>query len=145
MVRQLSFQKTVTENGAVSLIPAVDGVPLTEIVARFETGFEDGPAGGYGGIVPQHFRFGDLLKYFLGLEDKQWPATGEAWLLGCECGDVGCWPLSARIAVTDAAVVWSGFSQPHQLQRDYSSFGPFEFDRAQYEAAVRTAVVELEG
>ena len=145
MVSRLAFQKKVIENGAVSLVPEVDGIALTDIVARFETGFDDSPVGGYGGIVPQHFRFGDLSRCYLGLEDKQWPAPGQAWLLGCECGEVGCWPLSARIAVTDATVVWSGFSRPHRPHRDYTSLGPFEFDRAQYDAAVRVAVVGLQG
>ncbi|MFB2597476.1 hypothetical protein ACEXQE_06775 [Herbiconiux sp. P17] len=113
-------------------------------MAEFEAGFDDRPVGGYGGIVPRHFRFGDLTAYYLGLEEKQWPAPGKVWLLGCECGEVGCWPLSAEVAVTDATVVWSGFSQPHRPQRDYMRFGPFEFDRAQYDAAVREAVVGLQ-
>jgi hypothetical protein len=144
MVSQLAFKKSVIESGAVSLVPEIDGIALTEIVARFEDRFDDGPVGGYGGIVPRYFRFGDLSKYYLGIEDKQWPAPGEVWLLGCECGEVGCWPLCARIAVTNATVVWSGFSQPYRAQRDYASFGPFEFDRAQYDAAVRAAVVGLQ-
>ncbi|WP_426624937.1 hypothetical protein ACPPVW_02290 [Leifsonia sp. McL0607] len=143
MKSQLTFRKTVIGNGAVSLVPEIDGVALTEIVAKFETGFDDSPVGGYGGIVPQAFRFGDLSKYYLGLEEEQWPAPGEAWLLGCECGEAGCWPLQTRIAVTDTTVVWSGFSQPHRKQRDYAAFGPFEFNRAQYVTAVRAAVVDL--
>lgn len=98
MIRQLAFKKSVIENGAVSLVPEIEGITLTEIVARCEAGVDDGPVGGYGGIVPQHFRFGDLSKFYLGIEDKQWPAPGEVWLLGCECGEVRCWPLSARIA-----------------------------------------------
>ncbi|MBC7597242.1 MAG: hypothetical protein H7288_25535 [Kineosporiaceae bacterium] len=145
MVRQLAFTRSVIENGAVSLVPEIDGIALTEIVARFEARFDDGPVGGYGGIVPTHYRFGDLSKYYLGIEDQQSPAPGEVWLLGCHCGEVGCWPLAARIAITAASVVWSGFSQPHRAQRDYASFGPFEFDRAQYDAAVLEAVVDLQG
>jgi hypothetical protein len=144
MVRQLTFRRIVIESGAVSLVPEVDGIALTELVSEFEAGFDDSPVGGYGGILPEYFRFGDLSMYYLGLEDNQWPAPGTVWLLGCECGEVGCWPLSARVSVVGERVVWSDFSQPHRAQRDYSSFGPFEFDRAQYDAAVHEAVVDLQ-
>jgi len=39
--------------------------------------------------------------------------------------------------------MWSAFSQPFREHRDYSGFGPFEFDRTQYEIAVREAVAGL--
>jgi hypothetical protein len=144
MVQRLAFRQEVLDGGAVSLVPEVDGIALTEIVTEFEAGLGDSPVGGYGGIVPAHFRFGDLSKYYLGLDDDQWPARGEAWLLGCECGEVGCRPLQAQVTVNDSSVVWSGFNQPHRTKRDYSRFGPFEFDRAQYDAAVREATNNLE-
>ncbi len=41
MVRQLAFKKSLIENGAVSLVPELDGIALTEIVARFEAGIDD--------------------------------------------------------------------------------------------------------
>jgi hypothetical protein len=34
------------------------------------------PAGGYAGLVPGNFRFGDLPRYFLGQEEGQWPKPG---------------------------------------------------------------------
>ncbi|SKA95663.1 hypothetical protein SAMN06295879_2056 [Agreia bicolorata] len=143
MASQLTFQMETIQNGAVSLVPEIDGTRLTELVADFEAGFSDSPTGGYGGIVPQHFKFGDLSKYYLGLDDHQWPAPGEVWLLGCECGEVGCWPLSAHVAVTEEMVVWSGFKQPYRTKRDYSRLGPFEFTRSQYDAAVQAAIAEM--
>jgi hypothetical protein len=37
----------------------------------------------------------------------------------------GCWPLLARIAVTDELVTWDSFEQPHRKERDCTVFGPF--------------------
>ncbi|WP_052852642.1 hypothetical protein [Streptomyces avicenniae] len=33
-------------------------------------------------------------------------------------------------------VIWDSFEQPHRQTRDYSGFGPFHFDRYQYDDAV---------
>ncbi|MBO0826031.1 MAG: hypothetical protein J2P27_19575 [Actinobacteria bacterium] len=125
------------------LTPVVDGSPLTELAAEFESRRGYSPAGGYAGLVPAHFRFGDLVQYFLGQENGQWPRRGYAWLLGCDCGEIGCWPLEARIITDPETVTWTDFVQPHRRARDYQSFGNFVFGRAAYERAVREAVEAL--
>lgn len=102
-----------------SLVPVVDGVPLTELVAAYEASREFDVVGGYGGIVPDFFNFGDLSLHYLGVAERQWPGQGMVWLLGCDCGEVGCWPLEARVNVTSGTVVWSAFRQPHRPDRDY--------------------------
>jgi hypothetical protein len=33
-------------------------------------------------------------------------------LLGCDCGEVGCWPLESPVLVDDGPVTWRGFTQP---------------------------------
>ncbi len=58
-------------------------------------------------------------------------------VLGCECGEWGCWPLLARITATTDLVTWDAFEQPHRKTRDYVAFGPFQFDRHQYDDALR--------
>jgi hypothetical protein len=58
------------------------------------------------------------------------------YLLGCQCGEVGCWPLLARIRAEDESVVWDSFEQPNRKDRNYSGFGPFVFDAEQYREAV---------
>lgn len=56
------------------------------------------PVGGYGGLIPESFNFGTLDRYFLGdFEPNSYFAEiGGVYLLGCDCGEVGCWPTSRR-------------------------------------------------
>lgn len=79
-------------------------------------------------------------------------ADGNAVLLmQCECGEVGCWPLLAKLEVTDTTVTWSDFQQPHRGPQSpagwwrYDNLGPFSFDRVQYEAALARMQAELAG
>ena len=131
-----------TRDGLFALVPEIGGRRLIDLVAAYETARGYAPSGGYGGIVPAHFNFGPLDEYYLGTAAHQWPRPGAAWVLGCECGEVGCWPLTTQITVSDDTVTWSGFSQPHRTDWDYTGFGPFEFDRTEYERAVASAVAE---
>jgi hypothetical protein len=39
-------------------------------------------------------------------------AEAGAGLLACGCGEVGCWPLEARIITGAGTVTWTGFAQP---------------------------------
>jgi hypothetical protein len=79
--------------------------------------------------------------YFLGeIDDGYWKQTGGVYVLGCECGEVGCWPLQCCIRSEGDVVIWDSFQQPHRAARDYSAFGPFVFDGQQYRAAVRDLV-----
>ncbi|MGW2082651.1 hypothetical protein ACWCOW_38090 [Streptomyces sp. NPDC001939] len=43
----------------------------------------------------------------------------------------------ARITATADRVIWDAFEQPHRKARDYVAFGPFQFDRRQYDDALR--------
>jgi hypothetical protein len=124
--------------GALAITPTVNGISLIEMVSAFEReqGFD--PAGGYGGLIPRWFNYGCLANYFLGnFEPNSYFAKmGGAYLLGCDCGDVGCWPLAAHIQTGGESVKWTSFRQPHRPERDYSGFGPFVFDADQYRKAV---------
>jgi hypothetical protein len=124
--------------GTLSITPVVDGTPLPEIVAAFERDEHFEPAGGYGGLIPEWFKYGALDKYFLGdfEKDSYFARMNRVYLLGCQCGEVGCWPLLARIRAEGESVVWDSFEQPHRKDRDYSGFGPFIFDAEQYREAV---------
>jgi hypothetical protein len=57
-------------------------------------------------------------------------------LMGCGCGVIECWPLLATIDVRDQYVRWHSFRQPHRPAWRYDGFGPFAFDRSQYDRAI---------
>jgi len=139
----VSFAVSWGQYVGTAITPVVGGRLLTEVVADFETRRDYRPAGGYDGLVPGTGRLGDLTRYYLGQDNGQWPAPGYAWLLGCDCGEPGCWPLKARITSDTTTVVWTDFTQPHRDSWDYTGLGPFVFGREQYEAAVRRAVNEV--
>ena len=92
-------------------------------------------AGAYAGLpswalrgkLRQHFLGGPESHMFCGPRDK-------TVLLGCECGEPGCWPLMAQVEVGPSEVTWTDFEQPHRRGRwRYDGLGPFTFDRKQYE------------
>jgi hypothetical protein len=118
------------------VVPFIDGEDLVDLITEYEEAAGHDSAGGYDGIVPTSFTYGPLLAYFLGArEDPYWGKIGKIAVLGCSCGEVGCWPLYTRVDVSTTEVRWSAFEQPHRPNRSYDGFGPFTFDRRQYEAA----------
>lgn len=142
----LSVVSTPSESGVPypGLWIAVDGVSLLEAVRAHELPFanaEQHPqnAGAYGW---RQFS-GEVQQALLGVASD---AGEKVMLLQCPCGDPGCWPLLASIQVGNTTVVWRGFEQPHRSVKGssrpwcYEGFGPFEFDRGGYEAAVNGLV-----
>lgn len=128
--------------GPFVIIPRIDGAPLTELIDRFEIATGMQPAGdAYGGLIPEFFRFGPIEDHFHGrLTDAMGPKTP---VLGCECGEWGCWPLMTRITATYDHVTWDEFEQPHRKACDYSGFGPFQFDRRRYDEALTPLVTAI--
>jgi hypothetical protein len=124
-----SFERTSRE-----LVPTVGSQTLVELVTDFERSNDMDPVGGYAGLVLDHYAFGDPAEYLLGIHRP--PRRERVPLLGCECGEWGCWPLMARIRIDDGKVIWDDFTQPHRLDRDYSGFGPFRFPEPDYRGAV---------
>src|SRR5687767_544224 len=60
-------------------------------------------AGAYAGLWPE--LWADLPEQY---------GDGRAAVLGCECGEPGCWPLRARITVAEYTVTWDDFVQPYR-------------------------------
>ena len=120
----------------------IDGVPLIDLVKRYEQARGYVPAGGYG-WCPAGCTM-PPSRHFLG--ESKWPrANGKVSLLLCECRCEGCWDFDARIVVTPGHIEWTDFEQVHRRPDspaghwDYSGLGPFQFDRRQYEAALAAA------
>jgi hypothetical protein len=92
----------------------------------------------------------ELMRHYLGDPDPAYLYQGRTQILGCECGEPGCWPLVCCIRATGKRVYWSDFAQPqrsgrrprpwHSGQWRYTSFGPFTFQRAHYEEALLVAL-----
>jgi hypothetical protein len=131
----------VAPDGSTCLDIKIDGVRLQEHARRAEitsAAAEGEPelAGAYDGLTPLHAVCWPS-RHFLG--EPALPATddGDTVLLGCDCGDWGCWPLVARVEVAAATVTWHHFKNPHRAAWDLNRLGPFTFERAQYEASLR--------
>lgn len=139
----LSLRVTRDDDYGLAVTPIINGQPLTELVGDFEARRRYKPTGGYYGLVIGAERLGDLTRYYLGQDNGVWPTPSNVWLLGCVCGEPGCWPLRARIVVETGTIAWTDFAQPHRDERDYTGFGPFVFEQKQYEETVRRAVAEL--
>lgn len=120
----------------------VDGVALEEHARRAELGSaradrQESLAGAYSGLTS----LDDVCwpsRHFLGAPVLSATGGDETVLLGCDCGDWGCWPLSATVRVAAATVTWREFRNEHRPAWDLSRLGPFQFDRDQYESALRT-------
>ena len=121
----------------VVVVPVIDETPLTDLIHDFEraTGMETRDES-YGGLIPAFFDFGSAPTYYKAEPGAFLGPSHKVPLLGCTCGEWGCWPLLAKIVVGDDEVIWTDFEQPHRRDRDYSGFGPFRFRRETYEAAI---------
>ncbi|MBK8470376.1 MAG: hypothetical protein WAR57_07390 [Candidatus Phosphoribacter sp.] len=137
-MNELSFVAADNE-GSVELVPVVDGTSLTQLVEDYESDHGMTPSGGYAGLIPARFNLGDLRTYYLAQNKRQRPGKGRMWVLGCDCGEIGCWPLEVTITIAGGQVTWTGFRQPHRPAWDYAAFGPFIFEETQYRDAVAGA------
>lgn len=138
----LSFLVSELDGGIGAVTPCIDGEPLTQMITAFEQshGHTD-PAGGYGALRSSDFSPGLLLLEAPAPAETRAPE--DAYLLGCNCGETGCWPLLVSVTRVEAGYKWSAFRQPHRPQRNYAAFGPFVFEAEQYEDAIWDASERL--
>lgn len=126
-----------SEDGGREVRVLIDGRDLVEIVREAEALWaeQDGQpqlAGAYSGLCPELWN--TLPEQY---------GDGRAAVLGCECGEPGCWPLRVRITISETTVTWDEFSQPYRPAWRYGGVGPFSFPRSDYDAAV--AQLRIEG
>jgi hypothetical protein len=139
---------------AAGVIPVVDGRALNEHARAVELAFASAEghaeiAGAYAGLWSEYMP--SLSGHFLGTSvHPVYQSGGKTHLLDCECGAPGCWPLMCRINATSDFVTWSDFEQPHRRSGDgssgwdYSTLGPFTFEREAYEAAIAELAGKLD-
>jgi hypothetical protein len=119
-----------------SLVPHVDGRSLLDLVDSHERRRGYDVPGSYAPLlVPRE----EFRGYLLG-EREAW--DGKVPLLGCTCGEWGCWPLLARVVVAAGLVEWRDVGQPHRPERDYERFGSFVFVERDYRAVVEAACAD---
>lgn len=146
-VGRIEFRDVQTEVGVgtavTAIVPHLDGVPLTDLLRRVEgpsARRERSPdlAGSYEGLVDDRARWPS--RHYLGSPVLSWFGDGDTVLLGCTCGDWGCWPFTAMVTVEHDVVTWSGYRTGHR-DWDYSGLHDLVFDRSQYEQAVRATAL----
>jgi len=125
----------------VLFTPIIDGSSLVDLVTDYEEGRGWELAGIHDGLVLEESQLEDLPEHLLHGKPSPPHDAGIA-VLGCTCGVNECLPFLAEIRITDDQVLWGGFQNPLAagLSWDYSDFGPFVFDKAQYEVALQKAM-----
>lgn len=121
----------------ITVTPFVNDVSLVELarVVELSPATERGEpdlAGAYAGLVVDEQQW---RGWYLNDEPQSWFDDGDSCLLGCTCGDTGCWPLTAKVTMTAGQVTWAEFRTGHRPW-DLHRLGPFRFSRAQYDAAL---------
>lgn len=135
----IEFRVTDQEYGTGrhrGVLPVIDGVSLVVLARRVEEPAADAEghpdlAGSYAPLVSE----GLPREHFLGRPYLSWFDDGDTVLLGCTCGDWGCWPLTAMVRVDARFVHWSHFRTGHR-DWDLGDLGPFRFERRAYERAL---------
>lgn len=121
-----------------AIVPYLSGVPLAELLRGVELPAarrrgHASLAGDYAGLTGDAVRWPG--RHYLG-EPHESLSGRDSVLLGCTCGDTGCWPFSAVVHLGEDTVVWTDYAHGF-LDADYCELREFTFDRAQYEDAVR--------
>ena len=145
-VNRLSFDYFESNFCGYRVVPLVDGVSILDLVWEYESAFAGNLAGAYAGLPRNDYRTYNLGRTLLGYRENngRFELEREVPLLGCNCcSDIDCWPLMCRVWYPAGGVMWSKFRQPHRKQWDYSGFGPFLFDRAQYLEALAEAARQM--
>lgn len=141
---------TVDENDGVYVGAQllVNGVSLVDLVRQAELPMAQQE--GSPGLAGQYSWCYGTRTYMTDLRRGSKDPEDFIPMLQCPCGEPACWPLYAWIEVGEETVTWHSFYQRHRQAGssdkpwDYSGFGPFTFDRKQYERALQTVLKAFE-
>lgn len=130
------------EARGTAVVPVIDGASLVELASEFERAHDYDRPGTYCGYNAEyvHNAFGSRRDGFGHYQGRN------VELLSCNgCFEDGCWPLEASIVMAPEAVTWQNLRQPHRRKQSYADFGPFEFDRDQYQRQLASLEERLAG
>lgn len=123
-----------------TIVPVLDDRDLIDWITEYERWHDFRLPGAYAGLIPGDSDAGPKADYLMW--DTMHGIPCERYVLGCNCGCAGCWPLCASICRWERFVIWDQFRHPRLPDQDYSAFGPFVFDRNQYASAVREVITK---
>lgn len=122
----------------------INGVRLQELVHAAELESTHRPAassnGQYMGLDPAVASTGHFVGQPV-VMSMQGRLVLDRVLLRCTCGEPGCDNVTARVEADDEHVILHEF----RASGDPLDLGPFEFDRSQYEEALKRAAASHEG
>jgi hypothetical protein len=114
----------------------VDGQPLSELVGG-------DVASCLGGLTPEE---NDKAVRRLLLEEAADLPNNRRTLYVCpECGDIGCGAVSLVVERVEDKIIWRDFGYENSYEEvirteGYEDVGPFVFNRAEYEQAIKRAL-----
>ena len=154
VVAQLPYERLDGDEGTDVAFPLVNGRHLLDLVTEFErpravqAGFTG--TNSYAPLCSADVLFPS--GHWIGKPLEELVCGGWTVVATCTCGAWECGGLLARIAVGSDTVTWSHFQTPFGISRSKEGhpeanaphistegFGPFVFDRGQYEAALTAA------
>jgi hypothetical protein len=124
----------------------IDGRDLIDLLSEHEARFAEAEvpqpiAGGYSGLPPAVAL--PPSRHLYGEPKPIYEYDRKVEVLSCgECGEPGCWPLVCEILVAARTITWQRFEQAQRTGEfgdaawQYDDFGPFEFERAEYEGGL---------
>lgn len=127
----------------------VNNENLVDLIKEFEMQHDPSIAGRYEGL--SIYSIYNLKEHFTGRlnENDVFNYQGKTQIIGCNCGEPGCWPLLVKIIEEDEKIIWSEFEQPYRAKEsaggywNYSNFKSFEFIKNQYEEQLQIVCEKL--
>ena len=136
---EIEFGFGQTEWGeAITIL--INGTDMIALLEQYELRFiDENHAGNYMGLMPGYdLPYPEIYQdnFIMRTPSEEVP-SGKSLILTCRCGEPGCGAMVSDIKYSGNKVTWEAFEEPHlQDEWNYDEFGPFVFDREQYEGAV---------
>ncbi len=146
MIHTIAFKPCSHGDFDYGVLPCIDGQPITDLIHEYEKNRnENAPKlKGFLGVQSSPKKYSQDTAFPYNLMYGYDPATvanlpvfnrDEAIVLACGCGEWGCSRTTVRIKVTNSQVHWHNLRTSFEKRTAYPNFGPWTFDREQYQSA----------